>query len=124
LESNSKNGLAASSGGETISYYYVPPGVFVGVGVLVDVGVAVKVAVAGVARVGVIVEVEVAVDVVVVDVGEGVRVEVAVTPPTEALKIIGAIHKARSPTGEPVERMVKINLISWLTSGDRSISAL
>jgi hypothetical protein len=96
----------------------------VGVGVFVGEGVVVKVGVAGVARVGVTVEVEVTVDIAVVDVGEGVSVEVAVTTPPEVLKIIGAIHIARSTAGGPAERMVRTNLISLLTSDDRSISAL
>ena len=83
-----------------------------------------KVDVPAVAGVVVIVEVEVAVTVVVAVVGEGVTVKVGVTPPAAGLKIIGAIHKARSTAGGPAERMVRINLISWLASRDRSISAL
>jgi hypothetical protein len=70
--------------------------VFVGPGVSVNVGVA------GVAPVGVTVEVTVV----------GVTVGVLVAPPGEVLKIIGAIHSARSVAGGPEERIVRINRIS------------
>jgi len=132
--------LAASFGGES-AIDYDPPGVFVGVDVLVGPGVGVYVGVAGVPGVVVTVDVLVGPGVnvyvgvagvtpvgVIVEVTTGVVVEVivnvGVTTLPEVLKIIGAIHRARSVAGGPEERIVRRNRISRPASDDRSISAL
>ena len=53
----------------------------------------------------------------------GVFVGTGVDVILDGLNIIGATHKARSPTGEPVANTVRINLISCPTRELKSRSA-
>lgn len=88
-------------------------GVLVTVGVPVAVDVAEGAAGVELVAVGVAEAVAVAVVVVPVPVAVGVTVAVAAagTEAPEALKMIGPVHKARSPVAGPVERIVRIGLM-------------
>jgi hypothetical protein len=84
------------------------------------VGVSVGVSVGPAAVVLVTVGVADAAAVVLVTVGVA---EGAAAAP-EALKMIGAVHNARSPVAGPVARVVRMNFRFCPASGVRSISAL
>ena len=92
----------------TGTFFITDYGVLVGVGVPVAVGVAEA---AEVVAVGVeLVAVGVAEAAAVVPVAVAVGVDAGAETP-DALKIMGPVHKARSPVAGPVERMVRIGLM-------------